>query len=95
MAKYLGRKKRTLKDVEWLENFKRDFEYNEEQEVEITPEKIKKILRKMQNGRASRRGIFQADSLSPLLFVVCLLPPTHFLRDAAPGYHFASNGSKS
>ena len=29
-------------------NFKRDFEYNEEQEeVETTPEKIKKILRKM------------------------------------------------
>ena len=33
-----------------------------------------------------RRGIFQGDSLSPLLFVV--------LRDAAPGYHFASNAQK-
>ena len=41
-----------------------------------------------------RRGIFQNDSLSPLLFVVCLLPLTHILRDAAPGYHFASNGQK-
>ena len=41
-----------------------------------------------------RQGIFQADSLSPLLFVVCLLPLTHILRDAAPGYHFASNGQK-
>ena len=39
-----------------------------------------------------RRRIFQSGSLSPLLFIVCLLPLTHILRDAAPGYHFASNG---
>ena len=41
-----------------------------------------------------RRGIFQGDSLSPFLFVVCLLALTHILRDAPPGYHFASNGQK-
>ena len=41
-----------------------------------------------------RRAIFQGDSLSPLLFVVSLLPLTHILRDAAPGYHFASIGQK-
>ena len=41
-----------------------------------------------------RQGIFQGDSLSPLLCVVCLLPHTHILRDAAPGYYFASNGQK-
>ena len=41
-----------------------------------------------------RRGIFQADSLPPLLFVMCLLPLTHILRDPAPGYHFANNGQK-
>ena len=41
-----------------------------------------------------RRGIFQGDSLSPLLFTVSLLPLTHILRDTAPGYHFASNGQK-
>ena len=28
-----------------------------------------------------RRGIFQGDSLSPLLLVVCLLPLTHVLTD--------------
>ena len=39
-----------------------------------------------------RQGIFQDDSLSPLLFVVCLLPFTHILRDAVPECHFASNG---
>ena len=32
--------------------------------------------------------------MSPLLFVVCVLPLTHILRDAAPRYHFASNGQK-
>ena len=41
-----------------------------------------------------RRGIFQGNSLSPLLFVVCLLPLTQIVRDAAPGYHFASNRQK-
>ena len=41
-----------------------------------------------------RQGIFQGDSLSPLLFAVCLLPLTRILRDAAPEYHFASNGQK-
>ena len=41
-----------------------------------------------------RQGIFQGDSLSPFLFVVCLLPLTHILRDAAQGYYFASNRQK-
>ena len=45
-----GERKQHQKDAEWLKNFKRDFKYKEKQEeVEITPEKIKKILRKMPN----------------------------------------------
>ena len=42
-----------------------------------------------------RRGISQGNSLSPLLFVVRLLPLTQIVRDAAPGYHFASNRQKA
>ena len=41
-----------------------------------------------------RQGIFQGEFLLSLLFVVCLLPLTHVLRDVAPRYHFASNGRK-
>ena len=41
-----------------------------------------------------RRGIFHGDSLSPLLFLVFLLPLTHILRYAAPGYRFANSRQK-
>ena len=56
--------------------------------------RIGKCRGKSGRGFNIRRGIFQGDSLSPLLFVVCLLPLTHILRDAAPGYHFTNNGQK-
>ena len=32
--------------------------------------------------------------MSPLSFVVCLLPLIDVLRDAVPGYYFAINGQK-
>ena len=35
-----------------------------------------------------RQGISQGDPLSPSPFVVCLVPLTHILRDAVPGYNF-------
>ena len=38
--------------------------------------------------------IFKGDSWSPLLFALCLLPLTHILRDAEPGYLFVSNRQK-
>ena len=43
---------------------------------------------------SSKGGVFQGDSLSRLLFVLCLLPLRYILRYAAPGYHFGSNGEK-
>ena len=35
-----------------------------------------------------KRKIFQGDALSPLLFVIALIPLTHILRTANPGYEF-------
>ena len=47
----------------------------------------------MENGidtkwREAGRGIFQGDSLSPLLFVLCLTPLSLVLRNVKAGYEF-------
>ena len=41
-----------------------------------------------------RREIFQGDTLSPLLFVIALIPLTYILRKCKPEYVFAKNGEK-
>ena len=41
-----------------------------------------------------RRGIFQGDSLSPLLLILCIVPLTRLLRRAKPGYKLGNKGFK-
>ena len=41
-----------------------------------------------------KRGIFQGDSLSPLLFLLCLIPLTVVLRKSERAYQFSSKQDK-
>ena len=41
-----------------------------------------------------KRGIFQGDSLSPVLFVLCLLPLTLILHKSESAYRFPSTKEK-
>ena len=41
-----------------------------------------------------KRGIFQGDPLSPLLFVFCLIPLTVILHKPESAYKFSSNKEK-
>ena len=41
-----------------------------------------------------RRGIFQGDTLSPLLFVVAMIPMSLLLRKESMGYKFGEEGKK-
>ena len=58
---------------------------------------MKTCIVKLECGSASlgevaiKRGIFQGDSLSPLPYVMCLIPLTMILRKSEPSYQFAKN----
>ena len=49
---------------------------------------------KTSGGVDMRREIFQSDSLSPLLFVLCMVPLTWLLRRAKTGYEWRNKGFK-
>ena len=40
------------------------------------------------------RGIFQGDGLSPLLFILCMIPLTMILRKAKAGFEFKGRQQK-
>ena len=41
-----------------------------------------------------KQGIFQGGSISPLLYVLCLIPLTVILRNSESAYQFSSNKKK-
>ena len=73
----------------------------------ITPNVIEVLSKSMKHWKTSlaaggmtlgeiniRRGIFQGDSLSPILFVLALIPLSKLLNDMKDGYHLGKNRPK-
>ena len=42
-------------------------------------------------GAKIQRGIFQGDALSPLLFIIAMMPLDHILRKCTPGYKLSKS----
>ena len=57
--------------------------------VELTAEERSSAEAKVQ------RGIFQGDALSPLLFIIAMVPLNHILRKCTAGYKLSKSQEKT
>ena len=55
--------------------------------------RINKIKKTLTEGKI-QRGIFRRDELSPLLFVIAMMPLTYILRKCTGSYKFAKSQEK-
>ena len=56
--------------------------------------RVEKIIRRKVGQAGTTREIFQGDNLSPLLFVLCMVPLTWFLRRIKAGYEWGNKEFK-
>ena len=64
-----------------MENWRVEFTAIEKSQAEVKKKKI-------------QRGIFQGDVLSPLLFVIAMMPLNHILRKCTDGYKLHKSQEK-